>query len=103
MNVGRSSSCLGENVTYVYNITSSSHIWNAPDSVRERTLLWDTVSQLDGEYTSRVVSVDGANIIASSLSVSSSAELNGTIITCAAGFDRDGTRATTVAMVLGEW
>ena len=102
MNVGRSSSCIGENVIYVCNITSITHIWNIPDSVRDRILVWNSPPLTDGEYTLRVVSVDGINIIISSLSVSSSAGLNGTNITCADGFNTDSTRATTVAMVLGE-
>ena len=52
-------------------------------------------------YTFRVVSVDDNNII-SSLSVSSSAELNGASITCEDGININGVRATTEAMVLGE-
>ena len=102
MNVGRSSSCIGENVIYVCNITSISHIWNVPGSVRDRVLVTISPPVPDGEYTLRVLSEDGINIITSSLSVSSSAGLNGTNITCAAGFNTDSTRATTVAMVLGE-
>ena len=93
---------MGESVIYVCNITSTTHVWNVPGSVRDRILVSTSPPVTDGEYTFRVVSVDGTNIITSSLSVSSLAELNGTNITCAAGFNTDSTRATTVAMVLGE-
>ena len=96
---------MGETVIYVCNITSSRHIWNVPGSVTNRILNWDSPPITDGtdrEYTFRVVSEDGTNIITSSFSVSSSAELNDTNITCADGFNTDSTRATTVAMVLGE-
>ena len=53
-------------------------------------------------YTFRVVSEDDNHNIVSSLSVNSSAGLNGTSITCEDGININGTRATIVAMVLGE-
>ena len=103
VNIGRNSSCIGENVTYVSNITSSSHIWNIPDMVIDRTLgPGNHRPVIEEGYTFRKVSEDNNRNIISSLSVNSSAELNGISITCEDGININGARATTVAMVLSE-
>ena len=105
MNVGRSSSCIGENVTYVCNITSFNHIWIwiANGSIGEQTLIPNSYPRVENGYILRVVLVDGNNIALSSLSVNSSAGLNGTIIKCEDGVTiKILENRTAVAMVLGE-
>ena len=103
MNVGRSSSCIGENVTYICKIIAFNHIWNVNGSIMGRTLSASSDVRAEQEYTLRVVSVDGNDNIISSLSVNSSAGLNGTSISCEDGFVTTMFSETkTVAMVLGE-
>ena len=104
MNVGRSSSCIGENVTYICNVTSNSHIWDVDGVINGRTLVSGNIHPITEEgFIFRVESRDGKNNIISSLLLYSTAKLNGTNITC-----RDGIplimvkQIAEVAMVLGK-
>ena len=104
MNAGRKASCIGENVTYICNITTINHVWNGPGMVIDRTLGPGNLRRpvIEEGYTFRVVSVDGNNNIRSSLSLNSSVGLNGTSISCIDGIKPNRT-IQMVAMVLGEY
>ena len=86
--VGRTSSCVGENVTYVCNLASSSHIWNIPGVAMEHSILANSpfVQTIMG-FTFRKVHVSDG-ILTSSVSVISYPGLDDTVIGCVDGVQR---------------
>ena len=104
MNVGRNSSCIRENVTYICNVISNSHIWNVDGMIDGRTLVSGNIRPItENGFTFRVESRDGNNNIVSSLSVNSSFRLNGKVISCKDGIPLIMAKEITkVAIVLGE-
>ena len=100
MNVGRSASCTGENVTYVCNIISVGHVW----SINGGPCLVVTLTPqvINEGYTLQLVSFN--DTIVSSLSVTSFDGLNGINVTCTDPVLIDPLPPQeAVAMVLGKY
>ena len=98
MNVGRSASCTGENVTYVCNITAVVHTWRISGS--PTIAVSSTPQVIDKRYTLRIVSL---NDLVSSVSVTSFDGLSGVYLTCTDGRPVNPPTQEAVAMVLGKY
>lgn len=83
--MGRTASCVGENVTYVCNVASSAHIWTISGVDMEHTILANTPFEqtVMGFTFQRVQVIDG--VLTSSVSVISYPGLDGTAIQCIDG------------------
>ena len=72
-------SCLGETVNYTCTVKAPSHTWLIGS--QSIVVNIDTTESTSDPYTVTVVAVEGS-FITSTLSVTSFAELNGTVIRC---------------------
>ncbi len=97
---GRVEACIRENITYTCNVSDDAHTWTAPGLLPPSTAVTPyTADIVTSQYTLRLVSDDGVNII-SSLTVISDVGFNNTNVTCA---DTRGDEVQqTLAIVLGE-
>ena len=98
-------SCIGDDVTYTCNVDSTVHIWEFGGLIGTVAIgasLNDPASI--GAFTLQRVSGTSTSAIVSTLSVTTFAGLNGTLISCRDGtvIPEDAESQTTIAFVLGE-
>ena len=98
MSFGRSESCIGENITYVCNVTAVAHTWRINGS--PAIAVSSTPQVIDERYTLRIVSL---NDLVSSVSVTSFDGLSGVNLTCTDGRPVNPPTQDVVAMVLGKY
>ena len=97
-----SSPCIGDNITYVCNITSNIHVWNVYGTFTGRTLGPNTPPQMEEGYNLRVMSVDNNDNIMSSLSLKLAEKHIGTSIVCIDGVNTSIIQES-MAMALSEY
>ena len=102
VNIGRTTSCVGETVTYVCTVASVAHIWRSASFVQSVALAGssDDVTDSNGFAFQRISLIDG--ILTSSVSVLSNSGLNGTLIECEDGTGLGAEEQTTTAMLIGK-
>ena len=81
--MGRTTSCVGENVTYVCNVNSIVHIWSSDSFAYETTIAGGSQDVIDANgFTFQRVAVTDDWVLISSVSVTSFSGLNGSMIQC---------------------
>ncbi len=79
----RVESCIGENITYTCSVPGSAHLWTAPRLLPPNTVVNSTfLDEVTSQYTLRLVSYDGFNIISSLTIIILDAEFSNTNVTC---------------------
>ena len=98
----RTTSCLGETVTYVCTVASNAHIWRSASFAQSVAIAGgsDDVTDANGFTFQRVSLIDG--ILTSSVTVLSYSGLNGALIECEDGTGLGAEEQTTTAMVFGK-
>ena len=101
-NVNRTTSCVGETVTYVCTVGSARHVWNITGLNEEESVLGGSDDEVRGVFTIAPVSVANG-ILTSSVSVTSFPGLDGVMLRCRDGTNTQGLEEqTTTATVFGE-
>ena len=100
-------SCIGDEVTYTCTVDSVAHRWDTNDGVTATILIGDflNATQVGGVYTLKRVEANSTSAIASTLSATAFAGLNGTLISCRDGLVAEGIAETRTArvMIFGEF
>ena len=99
----RTTSCVGETVTYVCTVASNTHIWNITGLEDEVTVAGGSNDVEEGVFT---IGSDGLTngILTSYVIVSSFPGLDGVLLRCHDGTGTQGLEEqTTTAMVFGEF
>ena len=93
----RTTSCVGENVTYVCTVASVGHVWSSDAFTNPLTVIDESPDVVEITFTFRSVSLDDGTLT-SSLSITSYPGLDGIMLMCSGGGDEQ----TATAMVFGE-
>ena len=104
VNIGRTTSCVGENVTYVCTVASPVHLWSSASFVDgdETITIGATEDSNNGDFTVRRVAETGG-VLTSSVSITSFSGLDNVVIECRDGLGIIMEEQTATAMVLGEY
>ena len=104
VNIGRTTSCVGENVTYVCTVASTTHIWRSDSFVQSITIAGISTDVTDANgFTFQSMGLNDDIILTSSVSVTSFPGLNGSLIKCGDGTGLGAQEQNTTAMVIGEY
>ena len=102
VDIGRTTSCVGEVVTYVCTVDSPAHLWSSADFAQSVTIAGGSpdVTDENGFTFLRMSFADG--ILTSSVTLTSYSGLDGVMIACVDATAIDAEEQNTIAMVYGE-